>query len=59
MTSVLKNVPVSELEKGFAKVLQEITGYRFVINIKDVNFEAGETVLEIHVLDLGETRLPG
>jgi hypothetical protein len=51
--SPLKNVPMETIENGFAKVLAEITGYRYIVRIKDIDFETGETVIKVDVLGTG------
>lgn len=54
MTAILKNIPISTIEDEFANCLNKITGFNFTVNIKDLNFETGETVLEVHVVDVGD-----
>lgn len=51
--SPLKNVPMESIEKGFAKVLADITGYQYSVRIKDIDFETGETVLKVDIMDTG------
>ena len=51
--SPLKNVPMESIEKGFARVLAEITGYRYSVRIKDIDFDTGETVLKVDIMDTG------
>ena len=50
----LKNVPISMVEQELANALNRVTGYNFRVIIKDINFETGETILEVHVVDEGE-----
>ncbi|MBU2550162.1 MAG: hypothetical protein KKB20_17270 [Proteobacteria bacterium] len=54
MAVVLKNIPISDVEKEFSKALHNLTGYYFTVSVKDIDYETGETVLEVHVVDLGE-----
>jgi hypothetical protein len=51
--SPLKNVPMETIEQGFARVLKDITGYHYVVRIKDIDFETGETILKVDVLETG------
>ena len=42
------------VEQELANALNRVTGYNFRVIIKDINFETGETILEVHVVDEGE-----
>ena len=54
MNKLLKNVPIYSIEETFSKGLNDLTGYVFRVRIKEINFETGETILEVHVVDQGE-----